>query len=122
MKRSLNLRLLATGFSLLLLPAALRAATAKVRLLSPNHRIEFLLGESPAGLTYSVSMSGKPVIENSAIGITVDGADLAQGVWIGKPQKYKVNETFPWNGVHSTAINRCNGLRIPLMQVASHTP
>jgi alpha-glucosidase len=121
MKRSLSVRLLVVIFLLLLSPPALQATAAKIRLLSPDHKIEFLLDSSPAGLTYSVSMKGKPVIENSGIGITVAGVNLAHDVRIGKPQKYKVNETYPWNGVHSTAVNRCNGLRIPVTQVASRT-
>ena len=44
------------------------------------------------------------------VDIVVDGADLADGVRIGRRRPIR-NETYPWRGAHSTAVNKCNGVR-----------
>ena len=44
----------------------------------------------------------------------MDGVNLGDGVGIGKADSYKVDETYPWNGVKSTAVDRCNGVKIAM--------
>ncbi|RPI17267.1 MAG: glycoside hydrolase, partial [Acidobacteriales bacterium] len=34
---------------------------------------------------------------------------------------FQINETYPWHGVKSTAVNQCNGVRIPLEHDLSST-
>jgi len=51
----------------------------------------------------------------------VDQANLAGGVEFGKPETYKLNQTYPWNGVRSTAIDNCNGVKVPLTHRQSRT-
>jgi len=80
---------------------AARAAD-DVTLTSPDGKVLFRLSMGSKGnLEYAVSLNQKPVIEASAIGITVDGVNLAAGAQIGKSDTYRVNETYPWYGVHS---------------------
>jgi len=114
-------RILLTCSCCLLIAPVLQAQRRDVTLFSPNHRIEFHLASTAGRLMYSVSLRGRPVITDSAIGITIDGADVARGAEVGRPSRYRVNETFPWYGVHSLDVNHCNGVRIPMYQPASHT-
>ena len=102
--------------------AAQLSAADSVVLASPDGGVQFRLSLGGSGrLQYSVSFKSKPVIPNSAIGITVDGVNLAEGVDLGKIEKYEVNETYPWNGVHSTAVDRCNGVKIGVTHRPSRT-
>lgn len=54
------------------------------------------------------------MIESSPIVMKLDGYDLSSGVVFNKVERYEVNETYPWYGAHSTAINRCKGVKISL--------
>jgi alpha-glucosidase len=93
-----------------------------VELASPNGLVEFHLTEREANsLSYEVRFRGKPVIEPSALGIVVDGVNLGFGVEVGGTERYQVDETYPWYGVHSTAINKCNGVRIAVTHRESGT-
>jgi alpha-glucosidase len=77
--------------------------------------------DEKGGLQYSVTFRGKPFIESSALGISVDGANLGLGVEIGPAEPYKVHETYPWNGVKSAAVDNCNGLKIAMTHRQSRT-
>ena len=85
-----------------------------VTVASPDGRVQFRLSPGAKGLEYTVTFGGKPVIEASAIGVTVDRVNLAEGADTGRADAYHVNETYPWYGNHSTAVNNCNGVRIAM--------
>ena len=57
------------------------------------------------------------VLKPSRLGIIVDGKDLGSKPVIENRKKYSVDETYPWNGNHSIAVNRCNGTKIALRTV-----
>jgi alpha-glucosidase len=100
----------------------LSAAEEPFVLASPDGAVRFRLSlDGDARLQYAVTFSNRPVIATSPIGTTVDGVNLANGVDLGKTDPYKVNETYPWNGVHSTAVDSCNGARIAITHRPSHT-
>ena len=83
--------------------------------VSPNGVVTFRLArDANRSLTYSVSLGGAAAIEPSRLGIVVDGKDLGGGVEIGRAETYVVEETYPWYGVHATAVNRCRGSRVAL--------
>ena len=97
--------------ALLALGGFAAAGESTVLLRSPDGRVEAALRPDPQGrLTYELARNGEPVIERSAIGITVDGLDLGDKAAKLGEKRYRVDETYPWRGVHSTAVNRCNGL------------
>jgi alpha-glucosidase len=101
---------------------ALIAAAEDVIVGSPDGRVQFKLSVSDQGrLQYAATFKQKPVVETSAIGILVDGVDLADGVQPGKVDRYQLNETYPWYGNHSTAADNCNGARVSLIHVRSRT-
>src|SRR4029453_17432577 len=67
-------------------------------------------------------MNGSPLIDTSQLGIVVDGTNLGAGAEVQKTVAYKIDEKYPWNGVHSVAINRANGARITVRHRATATP
>lgn len=78
-----------------------------VEVTSPDGRVKFTLGPNPERLTFDVTMGGTPVIEPSAIRLAIDGFDLGSGVAFEKVERSEIDETYPWHGAHSTAVNRC---------------
>src|ERR1700722_18654838 len=45
---------------------------------------------------------------------SLDGTDLTTNAVAGEIKSYKINETYPWRGAHSVAVNNCNGENIAL--------
>jgi len=79
---------------------------------SPDGNVQFRLLLLESHLEYEVRSKDRPVIEESIIGIILDGINLSHGVEVGGVECYRVNETYPWRGVHSQAVNHCNGATI----------
>jgi alpha-glucosidase len=74
-------------------------------------------------LTYSVTFRGQPVVEKSALGITVDGQDLGSSAAVsGKPRTEVINKRYPTRGVHAVAVNHCRETLIPLVGGKSQLP
>ena len=92
-----------------------------LELTSPNRQIRFNLAPSDGALTYTVTFRNNPVLTKSVLGILVDNVDLARRAELGKPESYRINEKYPWRGIHSQAINKCNALRIPVTHKKSGT-
>jgi alpha-glucosidase len=114
---ALALAVVAQGSS----PASRGRERPAVVLQSPSAAITFQLAKDAANhLVYSVALGGAAAIESSPLGIVVDGRDLGAGVEVGRATPYTVDETYPWYGVHDTAVNRCRGSRVAL--VTSGTP
>jgi len=101
--------------------AGLAPAADTLTLASPNGQVRFQLLAAGGRLEYSVNLKSKPVIDRSPLGITVDGVNLAGGVRLGKAARYRTDETYPWYGVHSTAVDRSNGVKIPVTHTKSQT-
>ena len=114
-------------------------AANQVQVLSPdgNIQLNFLLGQGR--LNYTVTFKNKAVIQTSHVQFSVDGVDLSQGLEMISPatsgqglppaqvrglivvERYELKETYPWRGVHSQAVNNCNGVRISLKHSKSNT-
>jgi alpha-glucosidase len=79
---------------------------------SPSGDVAFHLhadGEGP--LQYDVTLGAHPIIERSRLGIVVDGVDLAATAHVERVERYEINEKYPTRGVHSLAVNHCNGAK-----------
>lgn len=103
------------------LSAPTRAAD-EITVASPDGRVQFRLSKHAKGsLTYTVTLGSKAVIEPSKIGIVVDKVNLSEGVELGKADAYRVNTTYPWNGPHSMAVDKCNGVKLAVLHSQSHS-
>jgi len=113
----------ATACFILTHAAGFAQQAAPIMISSPDGHVLFLLSVEERGrLQYSVLFREKPVIEESAIGITLDGVNLSEGVRIGLVERYQVDQTYPWYGGHSIATDRCNGAKIALTHIGTKLP
>jgi alpha-glucosidase len=87
----------------------------EVRVTSPDGSVSFVVLPNADRLSYTVKMGDTTVIEPSSISLFVDGFDLAgSGLIQGEVERYEVNETYPWHGSHSVAVNHCNGAKLTI--------
>ena len=91
-----------------------RVKTEQIQVASPDGKVKLTIGPNAERLTFTVTLGDKIVIEPSTLVMKVDDYDLSSGVVLGKVDRYEINESYPWHGVHSTAVSRCNGVRISL--------
>ena len=98
-----------------------RVRMERVEVVSPDENVKLTILPNAERLTFTVTAGEMTVIEPSEIVMNVDGYDLSAGVVFGKVERYEIDETYPWYGAHSTAVNRCNGARISLVHDLSFT-
>jgi hypothetical protein len=91
-----------------------------VTVTSPDGHVAATV-EAPGGnLTYSVSYRGVTVVENSALGLTVNGTNVGTGVAVNPGSVYAANETFASrHGIHATATNHYQAQNISVSHAAS---
>jgi alpha-glucosidase len=100
-------------------PAPARSAEGRAaEVASPDGSVRFELSAGEGRLTYAIRRAGRPVIEPSPLGPVVDGVDLGRGAELGAAETYRVDEAYPTRGVHARAVDRCNGVRIPVRHSA----
>jgi alpha-glucosidase len=98
------------------------AGAVETTIASPDGDVRFVIKtESNQPLAYWVTLDGKPVIESSKLGFTVDGIAITERVTPGDVKRFRVRETYPWRGVHSLARNHCNGATLAFRHPASNT-
>jgi alpha-glucosidase len=93
----------------------------EVQVASPDGKIKFTILPNAERLTFSVTIGNTVVIEPSPIVMKLDGYDLSSGVVFNNLERYSIDESYPWNGASSTAVNRCNGVKLSLTHDLSFT-
>lgn len=93
----------------------------EILVASPDGNVKFTVGSNPERLTYSVMLDDHGVIEPSPLDMRMDGYDLSSGVIFNDLEVYSVEETYPWHGAHSVAVNQCNGAKVLLTHDLSQT-
>jgi alpha-glucosidase len=91
-----------------------RVKMEQVQVASPDGNVKLTVLPNAERLSVTVTFGDTTALEPSTIVMKVDGYDLSTGVVFGKVERYEVDETYPWYGAKSTAVNRCNGARISL--------
>lgn len=91
-----------------------------IELASPNGRVSAKVFVNDNGrLAYNLTRGETVILNDSPMGITIDGADLGKAVTLGRPKHHTVNERYPWRGVKSEAVNHYNGVTLPITHNAS---
>ncbi|WP_181592950.1 glycoside hydrolase family 97 protein [Paenibacillus sp. YN15] len=91
-------------------------------LVSPGGMVKGDIRLSSAGvLVYSVAVYGESVVEESELGITVDGVCLGSEVRIEGGSVAEIRETYPTRGCHTQAVNHCFQLTAAIRHVPSDT-
>lgn len=91
-------------------------AADEIIVKSPDGKIVFSLAVKNNELVYQVNFNNSPVIISSPLIVTLDGKKITSYAKIKDSKKYTVNETYPWLGVHSTAVNHANGMKVSIEQ------
>lgn len=94
----------------------------EIQVTSPDSQVTFILESNPERVTYRIMFGNDTIIEDSPLDMRLDGYNLSSGVVFDSLERYDINETFPWHGVHSIAKNNCNGARVSLTHDLSLTP
>jgi alpha-glucosidase len=110
---------MAWGLLVLAAPPSGASGASRVELESPDGAVRLEVDAAGGRLTFTIARAGRPVIAPSELGLVVDGVDLGRGAALGEVERYRVEESYPMHGVHSRAINRCNGVRIPARHAES---
>lgn len=103
-------------FLLLLMPAVRTFAAGGQLIQSPDKNVSFRVFIEEGQLNYSISYMGKPVVEPSAIRMSLDESELGKGMIFGKTEGYELKESYPWYGVHAVAQNEFRGAKIELIK------
>lgn len=61
-----------------------------------------------------VMRDGRPALDASPVGVTVDGVDLGKNAVLGAIESISANETYPWLGNQRTLTNHYKGERIAI--------
>jgi len=104
-----------TSFLLLLFINELMAEKG-IKIISPDKQLSVSVLVTPEGrLAYSVKSGKVQVLNNSPLGLIIDGIDLGKGARINsKPVLSTIDESYPIIGNHSIAVNRAKEASIPI--------
>jgi alpha-glucosidase len=96
-------------------PAITRAAVADQTVVSsPDGHLQLHIRLQQEQLMFHITLNKQTVIGWSPVSMQVDSMNITRDVSIGKGEAYRVDETYDWYGAHTPAVNRCNGLKLPL--------
>ena len=87
---------------------------------SPDGAITASVHLADGRLTYSASRAGTSVLRDAPLGIALAGAK-ATPLSLGSNGTYAIDETYATRGMHSVAINRCNGAVIAVRDARNQT-
>ena len=80
---------------------------------SPDRKVKIAI-EAGEQLEYGITYKGKQVIAKSDMAIVIDDKVYGTGCSISGQEKYSINESYKTRGVHSEAVNHCNGMIVTL--------
>jgi alpha-glucosidase len=103
------------------LAATADAAEEAITLKSPARELQFILFADGPRLRYRVRRADQTVVEPSALTMLVDGVDLCGNRIITKIERYRLDEKYLARGIHSVAIDNCNGAKISLRHDQTRT-
>jgi Glycoside hydrolase 97. len=117
MKSEIRKSLLTAGSAFLLMACA--SAIENTSVTSPDGHLQCNLLQEKNQLSISVTLDGSKIIEKSPLYMSVDGVGITGTVKSGTVQRFSINETFPWYGLHSEALNKCNGIILSFKSLKS---
>ncbi len=109
------------GLTQILSALSPEVSAKQIKVVSPDRQLEFQLVSEQSHLQYRIMFRQKPIVEMSRMVMKIDEVDLGQNVEIGRVEIYRTNERYASRGVHSEAIDHCNGARVSLRHPASNT-
>lgn len=96
------------------------AHAAKFKVKSPDHKVVIAVTDA-GGLSYSVFMDGREVVDKSRFGIIADGVDLGAKVTLKKASSRTIRKSYPMLGGHAQALNYCHETTLSVHAAAGET-
>ncbi len=107
------------SFSLLIFFNAVYADTF---LKSPDSNLKAEFNTRNNKLHFKMYLNEAAVINNSPVGIIVDGQNLTENILIKRTEYSNISQTYPIRSVHSKAKNHCNTVKIHLINQKLNMP
>lgn len=105
MKKLFLLHIAATlAASFISFGSAVQAAEFKVG--SPDGNVVIAVTDA-GGLSYSIFLDGRKVVDKSRFGIVADDVDLGADVTLKETSSRTIDESYPMFGGHARALNHC---------------
>jgi alpha-glucosidase len=105
---------LLTGFVVFaILPESKALPPDTIIITSPDRQIQFKLYSQQNQLQYSVTYKNVAVVESSPMVLLINDKKITGSIKTQGISRYTINEQYPSLGVHATALNHCNGAKIP---------
>jgi len=83
---------------------------------SPDGHLSFHLSMGEGEMLFGVMAGDQPVVENSPLRFLLDGRMLTSSAVLRSSRKFTVHEQYDWVGVHTPAVNNCNGAEVQLVK------
>jgi len=83
-------------------------------LASPDGKIRLIVKSANGNLSYSIEFNKAQILESSHLGLTVNGKAIGENSSITKIVTYSKNESYPYRGVHSLALNKFKGAKLSI--------
>lgn len=84
-----------------------------ILITSPDRKIECKIFQHLNQFQYTVVYKNVPVVAHSSVVQMLNDKEVTGPVKPKAIKRYQINEQYPWLGVHATAVNHCNGIKIP---------
>ena len=90
------------------------AFAAPFSVSSPNGRLTASVSDAGGNIRYTISLDGKEVLGPSVVGIKSDGIPFGAEGTLGTSETGSVNETYPFLGGKSVAVNSARTATVPV--------
>ncbi|WP_297069383.1 glycoside hydrolase family 97 protein [uncultured Duncaniella sp.] len=97
-----------------LLPTVFSALSGSLSVKSPDGMIEYYWSDDDGHLCFEAFKSGKQAIVKSPVNFILDGRNVTDDCSVISSSTYSINETYPTRGLHTSAVNNANGVRMKL--------
>jgi alpha-glucosidase len=94
--------------------SAPQAPAAVVNVASPDGTVVAELSDTNGAVRYRVTVDGREVLAPSRVGFRCDGVELGTVGVLGAPRFHQVDETYPFVGGRSQAVNRAREATVAL--------
>lgn len=102
------------GYVICFILPVLQALPADTVLITgPNGEIQFRLFQQQNQFQFTIHYKDVPVVANSSLVQLLNDKAVTGSIQAKAIKRYQINEQYPWLGAHATAVNHCNGIKIP---------
>lgn len=91
------------------------AQGSTLRVTSPDGRIELSFSVDGAQLTYELVRNRHTLLAKAPMDLHACGAATVSGLHFGQARRYRLDDSYPWYGVHASAEEHGSGVVVSLL-------